>query len=74
MFFASKNFEALEECAKKAGATKEEWKKFVAYAGGFYGNMSNYHSFGHMKFAPDLSAEVFKKILLSNPLFQHEDK
>ena len=52
--------------AEKSGVTPDEWKKFITYVGGFYGNLSNYHSFGHMKFAPELSAEVFKKILYSN--------
>ena len=31
--------------------------------------MSNYHSFGDMKFIPDLTPETFKKILTSNPLY-----
>ena len=48
--------------------TIQEWKNFIAYVGGFYGNMSNYHSFGAMKFVPDLpSFETFKTILYSNP-------
>jgi len=36
----------MEERATKAGISADEWTAFVAYAGGFYGNMSNYHSFG----------------------------
>jgi len=44
----------------------------LAYAGGFYGNLSNYHSFGHMKFIPDLSPEAFKAIMTSNPEYQEE--
>ena len=40
---------------------------------GFYGNLSNYHSFGHNKFIPEISAETFKTILLSNPLYNDED-
>jgi hypothetical protein len=40
----------------------------MAYVGGFYGNMSNYHSFGAMKFVPDVDPEVFKTILYSHPL------
>ena len=46
-----------------------EWKHFLAYVGGFYGNMSNYHNFGHLKFIPQMSQEVFEKILYSNPLY-----
>jgi hypothetical protein len=52
-----------------SGVSNEDWEKFVAYVGGFYGNMSNYHSFGDMKFIPDLTPETFKKILTSNPLY-----
>jgi hypothetical protein len=58
----------LEEHAIKAGATQQEWTNFVAYAGGFFGNMSNYHSFGDIKFVPDLpSFEIFSRILYSHP-------
>jgi len=56
-----------------SGISLDEWKKFLAYVGGFYGNMSNYHSFGDMKFIPDLSPEAFKKILTSNPLYGDQD-
>ena len=47
--------------------TPVEYKNFLAYVAGFYGNMSNYHSFGDMKFVPDLTPEAFRKILESNP-------
>ena len=52
---------------KVDGLTEEEWKQFMAYVGGFYGNLSNYHSFGHMKFVPELSEEKFWAILRSHP-------
>jgi len=62
----------LEASALKAGATKDEWKNFIAYVGGFYGNMSNYHSFGAMKFIPDLASfERFSLILHSHPEAQN---
>lgn len=51
----------------------EDWQSFIAYVAGFYGNMSNYHSFGHNKFVPELSAETFKTILYSNPLVNDAD-
>ena len=35
--------------------------------------MGNYHSFGDMKFVPELAPEDFKAILLANPLYQDED-
>ena len=56
-----------------SGVSKDDWEKFVAYVGGFYGNMSNYHSFGDMKFIPELTPESFKKILTSNPLYGDQD-
>lgn len=67
-YFKNPDFQLLEESALIAGVTKEQWKNFIAYCGGFYGNMSNYHSFGAMKFVPDLgSFEDFAKILNSHP-------
>jgi len=45
----------------------EAWKNFIAYVGGFYGNLSNYHSFGSNKFLPDVTPEDFSKILYSHP-------
>ena len=56
-----------------AGISAEDYNKFVAYAAGFYGNMSNYHNFGDLKFIPDLSAETFTAILKSNPLYSDND-
>ena len=68
-FFADKNFEELQANAmsKVPGLTEQEWSKFTAYVGGFYGNLSNYHSFGHMKFIPELSSEKFWGIMNSHP-------
>ena len=68
-YFADKNFDELEARALQnvQGLTQDEWKKFIAYVGGFYGNLSNYHSFGHMKFTPEISAEKFWGILGSHP-------
>lgn len=58
-YFAEKNFEELQGRAAAEGVSPEQWANFVAYVGGFFGNLSNYHSFGHMKFIPDLSADTF---------------
>jgi len=63
----------LQEAAAEAGISEEGWKQFNAYVAGVYGNMGNYHSFGDMKFVPELAPEDFKAILLSNPLYQDED-
>jgi len=64
-YFKSKDFFALEQLARKAGASEDDWKQFIAYAGGFYGNMSNYHNFGAMKFVPNLNQDVFRAIIYS---------
>lgn len=45
----------------------------MAYVGGFYGNLSNYHNFGHNKFIPELSRATFHQILLSNPCYNDQD-
>mmetsp|Transcript_22285 Transcript_22285/g.27354 ORF Transcript_22285/g.27354 Transcript_22285/m.27354 type:complete len:157 (+) Transcript_22285:136-606(+) len=68
-YFEKKDFEELQEAAMRSveGLTEDDWKKFIAYVAGFYGNLSNYHSFGHMKFIPELSPEKFWGILRSNP-------
>ena len=67
-YFCEKDFQALEESALASGATAEEWVEFIAYVAGFYGNFSNYHNFGHNKFAPTISEQKFYAILASNPL------
>ena len=71
-YFQEKDFHKLEVAAAQEGVSHDEWKRFVAYVAGFYGNMANYHSFGKMKFIPDLQPEVFKKILTSNPLYSDD--
>jgi dipeptidyl-peptidase-3 len=63
-YFHGKDFEMLHEEAVKS-VSEEEWNHFITYVAGFYGNMSNYISFGFKKFVPDLSPESFKKILWS---------
>jgi hypothetical protein len=68
-YFSNKNFMELEEAAAAAGVTKDEWTHFTAYVSGFYSNLSNYHSFGKGKFAPDLTAEKFRAIIFSSPVF-----
>ncbi len=66
-YFADRDFQHLEECAIGAGVSKEEWKEFIAYVGGFYGNLSNYHNFGNMKFVPNMTPDKFSAILNSHP-------
>jgi len=63
----------VEQAALQEGVTQEEWAKFVAYVAGFYDNMGNYAAYGHAKFVPDLTPEVFEKILTSNPLYRSEN-
>jgi hypothetical protein len=59
--------------ALASGVSAEEYNMFVAYAAAFYGNMSNYHNFGDLKFIPEISSETFVKILKSNPLYSDPD-
>ena len=63
----------MEAAAAKAGVSATEWKQFIAYAAGFYGNMGNYHNFGANKFIPELSQVRFSQVLKSNPLYSDED-
>ena len=66
-YFRGKNFSELEKHALQAGASKEDWREFLAYAAGFYANLSNYHAFGHMKFVPNMEPDTFLAILKSCP-------
>ena len=54
LYFKDNNFIELKNNAMKQNVSELEWKQFVAYCSGFYGNMSNYHNFGHNKFIPEL--------------------
>lgn len=42
---------------------------FKAYAAAFYQYMGNYHSFGSMKFRPNMDENLFRTILMRHPLF-----
>jgi dipeptidyl-peptidase-3 len=68
-FFANREMNKLREAATKAGVSKEMFDDFVAYFAGFYGNMGNYHSFGHKKIVPVLNEEDFLKVYQSAPHF-----
>jgi len=72
-YFQGKDFMVLRSAALASGATDDEWKKFLAYVAGVYGNMSNYHGFGDMKFVPEISMATFKNIIYSNPLYKDQD-
>ena len=56
----------------KSGVSDDIWHKFVAFSAGFYDNLSNYTSSGFNKFAPDMTKEEFKGVLLANPLYGDE--
>lgn len=49
--------------------TQTQYKHFIAYAAAFYSNMSNFHSFGHRKFIPEIECTVFEEILKCSPTF-----
>ena len=71
-YFHERDFFVLEKAAlANDNVGPEQWKQFIAYVAGFYGNLSNYHSFGHSKFIPECSCEVFKQILMSNPSYEN---
>jgi dipeptidyl-peptidase-3 len=72
-YFQEKDFHKLEVAALASGVSADDYSKFLAYSAGFYGNMSNYHNFGDLKFIPEVSSEVFKQILQSNPLYSDTD-
>lgn len=72
-YFQSRDFMPLRQAALAAGVAEEDWRKFLAYASGVYGNMGNYHAFGFAKFVPEISSQVFKTILISNPLYGDPD-
>ena len=74
LYFQDGQFDDLREKAIEGGVSGEEYEQFLAYSAGFYSNMSNYHSFGHNKFIPELKQESFVKILRSNPLYEQKDK
>lgn len=48
----------------------------MAYSAAFFQNMGNYHSFGSMKFAPEMNSTTFLKILEHHPLYleKHGEK
>ena len=66
-YFTGQDMQTLKEAAVKAGASEENFEHFVAYIAGVYGNLGNYHSFGHKKIVPILSEEEFLKVLKSAP-------
>lgn len=47
---------------------------FKAYAAAFYQYMGNYHSFGSMKFKPNLDEQKFHSILVKHPLYHTKTK
>ena len=70
-YFQERDFFKLETAARTV-TSQQNWKKFIAYVAGFYGNMGNYHNFGDNKFIPDLDEHTFLSILKSNPLYNDE--
>ena len=47
---------------------------FKAYAAAFYQYMGNYHSFGAMKFKPNMEENKFRMILMRHPLYTQKSK
>jgi len=51
-----------------------DFMNFKAYAAAFYQYMGNYHSFGAMKFKPNVDEGKFRMILMRHPLFTAKTK
>jgi len=59
----SKGIGALKEKSLAAGVSEEQTAQFLAYSAAVFNNCGNFRSFGDTKFVPELSAELFEKIL-----------
>ena len=69
-FFQDKNHEELKRyIVNNKTITADDYKAFEAYVAAFYQNLGNYHSFGSMKFIPEMSSDKFLTILKTNPLY-----
>lgn len=74
-FFQDNNYQKLKTAIVDGHAIKEaDFMAFKAYAAAFYQYLGNYHSFGSMKFKPNLSENKFRTILMSHPLYLEKPK
>lgn len=52
------------------GVSEDEYKEFLLYVSGVFGNMGNFLSFGSKKFVPRLPEDKFLSILSSHPFYE----
>lgn len=52
------------------GVTKEDFQAFLVYCSGVFTNMGNYKGFGDTKFVPDLTQDMFWKIVQASKAFK----
>ncbi|XP_015229344.1 PREDICTED: dipeptidyl peptidase 3 [Cyprinodon variegatus] len=68
--FRKQTPEQLEQVAKAAGLSSEEYQAFLVYAAGLYANMGNYKSFGDTKFVPNLPKDKLEALVRASQAFQ----
>ena len=65
--FSTLKQQILEKSQNKI--TENDYIHFINFASKFYANTSNYSSFGHKKFIPEIPVETFETILQTSPTF-----
>ncbi|XP_037543246.1 dipeptidyl peptidase 3 [Nematolebias whitei] len=68
--FRKQTPEQLEQVAKAAGLSSEEYQAFLVYTAGVYANMGNYKSFGDTKFIPNLPKDKLDALMRASQAFQ----
>ncbi|MED6238575.1 bifunctional diacylglycerol diphosphate phosphatase/phosphatidate phosphatase, partial [Ataeniobius toweri] len=68
--FRKQTPEQLEDVAKAAGLSSDEYQAFLVYAAGLYANMGNYKSFGDTKFIPNLPKDKLEALVRASQAFQ----
>merc|ERR1712029_1017689 len=60
----------LKEAAVAEGVTMEDFQAFLVYCSGIFTNMGNYKGFGDFKFVPDLTPDLFFKIVQASRAYK----
>uniref|UniRef100_A0A146P4W4 Dipeptidyl peptidase 3 n=2 Tax=Fundulus heteroclitus TaxID=8078 RepID=A0A146P4W4_FUNHE len=68
--FRKQTAKELEQVAKAAGLSSDEYQAFLVYAAGLYANMGNYKSFGDTKFIPNLPKDKLEALVRASQAFQ----
>lgn len=73
--FRQQNLSDLKQIAlDKCSFTDDEWKALLVYAGGFYGDMGNYHSFGDTKKVPGVSRAKLESLVRASAAYSADEK